>query len=160
MNEKLKSDFSCLRLPALYLKETQRYDTNESSNTTYKFTNDTWQFPTIRGEKWVLIDLSASLNYSLYEQFISLYRIFLFVFGEQDLRNEIVIRLQPDEAAYVKLLVKKPGLELGVEVSEMELDYKTRYPGVVIPGEVSLKYQRDEGFDSISASLCEVFCHE
>lgn len=52
----------------------------------------------------------------------------------QDFRNEIVFRLQPDEAAYVKLLVKNPGLEMGAEVSEMELDYKTRYPGVVIPG--------------------------
>jgi glucose-6-phosphate 1-dehydrogenase len=51
------------------------------------------------------------------------------------MRNEIVIRLQPDEAAYVKLLVKSPGLEMGLEVSEMELDYRTRYPGVVIPGE-------------------------
>ena len=31
------------------------------------------------------------------------------IFGES-IRNELVIRVQPEEAVYFKLLVKKPGL--------------------------------------------------
>ena len=50
-----------------------------------------------------------------------------------ELRNEIVVRLQPDEAIFIKLMVKEPGLELAPAISELDLDYRRRYPGVVIP---------------------------
>ncbi|EFN53828.1 hypothetical protein CHLNCDRAFT_36395 [Chlorella variabilis] len=58
-----------------------------------------------------------------------------FVFnGEPEaMRNELVVRLQPDEAIYLKLIVKKPGLEIDTAISELDLDYRQRYPGVVIP---------------------------
>jgi glucose-6-phosphate 1-dehydrogenase len=49
------------------------------------------------------------------------------------MRNEIVIRLQPDEAIYMKMMVKAPGLEMSPIISELDLDYRRRYPGVVIP---------------------------
>ncbi|KAG7674860.1 hypothetical protein Ndes2526B_g07698 [Nannochloris sp. 'desiccata'] len=49
------------------------------------------------------------------------------------MRNEIVIRLQPDEAIYMKMMVKAPGLEMSPVISELDLDYRRRYPGVVIP---------------------------
>jgi glucose-6-phosphate 1-dehydrogenase len=49
------------------------------------------------------------------------------------MRNEIVVRLQPDEAIYAKLTVKTPGLEMGTAISELDLDYKRRYPGTEIP---------------------------
>lgn len=42
------------------------------------------------------------------------------------MRNEIVVRLQPDEAIYMKVVVKQPGLEQGASISELDLDYKAR----------------------------------
>ncbi|PSC70121.1 glucose-6-phosphate 1-cytoplasmic isoform [Micractinium conductrix] len=48
-------------------------------------------------------------------------------------RNELVVRLQPDEAIYLKMIVKKPGLEIDTAISELDLDYSKRYPGVAIP---------------------------
>ncbi|XP_078439799.1 glucose-6-phosphate 1-dehydrogenase 6, cytoplasmic-like [Wolffia australiana] len=48
-------------------------------------------------------------------------------------RNEFVIRLQPSEAMYMKLTVKKPGLEMSTIQSELDLSYMQRYQGVKIP---------------------------
>ncbi|XP_066331939.1 glucose-6-phosphate 1-dehydrogenase, cytoplasmic isoform-like isoform X2 [Miscanthus floridulus] len=48
-------------------------------------------------------------------------------------RNEFVIRLQPSEAMYMKLTVKKPGLEMATEQSELDLSYGLRYNDVKIP---------------------------
>lgn len=48
-------------------------------------------------------------------------------------RNEFVIRLQPAEAMYMKLTVKQPGLEMTATQSELDLSYRQRYQGVVIP---------------------------
>lgn len=42
-------------------------------------------------------------------------------------RNELVLRVQPDEAMYLKTLVKKPGLAGNPVVSELDLSYKTRF---------------------------------
>eukprot|EP00898_Chlorokybus_atmophyticus_P001026 jgi/Chlat1/1924/Chrsp153S02237 len=49
-------------------------------------------------------------------------------------RNELVMRLQPDEAIYIKTNVRKPGA-LGVEVLQTELDlsYKGRFHKPYIP---------------------------
>ncbi|KHG01601.1 Glucose-6-phosphate 1-dehydrogenase-2C cytoplasmic-like protein [Gossypium arboreum] len=48
-------------------------------------------------------------------------------------RNEFVIRLQPSEAMYMKLMVKQPGLEMSTVQSELDLSYRQRYQGVTIP---------------------------
>ncbi|KAL8136579.1 hypothetical protein V2J09_002580 [Rumex salicifolius] len=48
-------------------------------------------------------------------------------------RNEFVIRLQPSEAMYMKLIVKQPGLEMSTVQSELDLSYKQRYQDVTIP---------------------------
>ncbi|KAL5153927.1 Glucose-6-phosphate 1-dehydrogenase, cytoplasmic isoform [Glycine soja] len=48
-------------------------------------------------------------------------------------RNEFVIRLQPSEAMYMKLTVKKPGLEMETVQSELDLSYRQRYQAVTIP---------------------------
>ncbi len=58
---------------------------------------------------------------------------FIFDGNPELLRNEIVLRLQPDECIYAKVVVKSPGLDMGTEVSEMDLDYRRRYPNTVIP---------------------------
>ncbi len=43
-------------------------------------------------------------------------------------RNELVMRVQPEEALYLKTLVKKPGLAGDPVVSELDLSYKRRFP--------------------------------
>lgn len=48
-------------------------------------------------------------------------------------RNEFVIRLQPSEAMYMKLMVKQPGLEMSTTQSELDLSYQQRYQDIVIP---------------------------
>ena len=42
-------------------------------------------------------------------------------------RNELVIRVQPGEAIYMKLMMKKPGMTFGVEETELDLTYGSRY---------------------------------
>ena len=48
--------------------------------------------------------------------------------GEDTPRNELVIRLQPNEAIYLKTNVKKPGLHTVPVQSELDLTYESRYP--------------------------------
>lgn len=45
----------------------------------------------------------------------------------------VQLRLQPDEAIYMKIVVKKPGLEMESIVSELDLSYKHRYGDTYIP---------------------------
>lgn len=48
-------------------------------------------------------------------------------------RNELVIRVQPNEAVYMKMMVKKPGLETIPIVSDLDLSYASRYVDLRIP---------------------------
>ena len=48
-------------------------------------------------------------------------------------RNELVIRVQPNEAVYMKFNNKEPGLSNKAVVSELELTYKDRYASNRIP---------------------------
>ncbi|KAK4594308.1 hypothetical protein RGQ29_018116 [Quercus rubra] len=51
--------------------------------------------------------------------------------------NELVIRIQPDEAIYLKINNKVPGLGMRLDRSELNLLYKARYPR-----EISDAYER------------------
>ncbi|KAH3669412.1 hypothetical protein OGAPHI_001533 [Ogataea philodendri] len=48
-------------------------------------------------------------------------------------RNELVIRVQPDEAMYMKMNTKVPGINTGIAVTELDLSYKSRYSHFYIP---------------------------
>lgn len=48
-------------------------------------------------------------------------------------RNELVIRVQPKEAVYMKMMNKKPGLSNETVISELDLSYGKRYSDVKIP---------------------------
>ncbi|KAG0268192.1 Glucose-6-phosphate 1-dehydrogenase [Actinomortierella ambigua] len=48
-------------------------------------------------------------------------------------RNEIVIRVQPNEAVYVKMMNKEPGLSMKTVISDLDLSYSSRYAEVPIP---------------------------
>lgn len=46
---------------------------------------------------------------------------------ENSARNELVIRIQPDEAMYLKMNIKVPGVANKVTISDLDLTYKDRY---------------------------------
>ncbi|CAN6675034.1 glucose-6-phosphate 1-dehydrogenase [Trichomonascus vanleenenianus] len=48
-------------------------------------------------------------------------------------RDELVLRVQPKEAIYMKLVTKYPGYGSKVAVSDLELPYSKRFPGIRIP---------------------------
>nr|XP_020473019.1 glucose-6-phosphate 1-dehydrogenase-like isoform X2 [Monopterus albus] len=49
------------------------------------------------------------------------------IFGKHCQRNELVIRVQPDEAIYLKMMTKRPGVYFSLEETELDLTYKSRY---------------------------------
>jgi len=55
------------------------------------------------------------------------------IFDGQTKRNELVMRVQPGEAVYVKLMNKKPGMSFGIEETELDLSYNSRYKGMILP---------------------------
>ncbi|XP_041460552.1 glucose-6-phosphate 1-dehydrogenase X-like isoform X2 [Lytechinus variegatus] len=61
------------------------------------------------------------------------------------MRNELVIRVQPNEAVYVKLMTKKPGMAFGTEETELDLTYKSRYKDLPLP-------------DAYERLILDVFC--
>jgi glucose-6-phosphate 1-dehydrogenase len=48
-------------------------------------------------------------------------------------RNELVIRVRPDEAVYMKLMSKRPGILFDCEQTELNLTYGSRFTGVKMP---------------------------
>ena len=49
------------------------------------------------------------------------------IFNNQCCRNELVVRVQPNEAIYAKMMSKKPGVYFSPEETELDLTYKSRY---------------------------------
>lgn len=49
------------------------------------------------------------------------------IFDERCRRNELVVRVQPDEAVYLKMMTKRPGVHFCPEETELDLTYKSRY---------------------------------
>ncbi|XP_067095675.1 glucose-6-phosphate 1-dehydrogenase-like isoform X2 [Osmerus mordax] len=66
------------------------------------------------------------------------------IFAERCQRNELVVRVQPDEAIYLKMMTKKPGAYCPEE-TELDLTYKSRYKDVKLP-------------DAYERLILDVFC--
>lgn len=49
------------------------------------------------------------------------------IFNSQCRRNELVVRVQPNEAIYAKMMTKKPGVYFSPEETELDLTYRSRY---------------------------------
>ncbi|XP_061760575.1 glucose-6-phosphate 1-dehydrogenase isoform X1 [Nerophis ophidion] len=67
------------------------------------------------------------------------------IFGNQCHRNELVVRVQPNEAVYAKMMSKKPGVYFCPEETELDLTYKSRYKDVKLP-------------DAYERLILDVFC--
>nr|XP_023029831.1 glucose-6-phosphate 1-dehydrogenase-like [Leptinotarsa decemlineata] len=67
------------------------------------------------------------------------------IFDGKSKRNELVIRVQPEEAVYVKFMVKTPGMAFDIEETELDLTYSTRYQNIKLP-------------DAYERLILDVFC--
>ena len=48
------------------------------------------------------------------------------IFNGSTVRNELVIRVQPNESVYVKVMTKTPGMSFTLQETELDLTYKSR----------------------------------
>lgn len=55
------------------------------------------------------------------------------IFSGECKRNELVIRVQPGEAIYCKVMSKVPGISFNIEETELDLTYNSRYKGIDLP---------------------------
>ncbi|XP_054905636.1 glucose-6-phosphate 1-dehydrogenase-like isoform X2 [Poeciliopsis prolifica] len=67
------------------------------------------------------------------------------IFADHCQRNELVVRVQPDEAVYLKMMTKRPGVFMSPEETELDLTYKSRYKNVKLP-------------DAYERLILDVFC--
>jgi len=55
------------------------------------------------------------------------------IFHGEAVRNELVLRVQPGEAIYCKVMTKTPGMSFRLEETELDLTYNTRYKSARLP---------------------------
>ncbi|RLU24074.1 hypothetical protein DMN91_004283 [Ooceraea biroi] len=67
------------------------------------------------------------------------------IFDGRAKRNEMVIRVQPGEALYVKMMTKSPGITFDIEETELDLTYDSRYKNLKLP-------------DAYERLILDVFC--
>lgn len=77
-------------------------------------------------------DLKTALNEQKTEIRIQYKDVTQGIFKEIT-RNELVIRVQPGEAVYLKMNSKAPGLAMRTVPTEMDLTYKRRFSELKIP---------------------------
>ncbi|XP_031770806.1 glucose-6-phosphate 1-dehydrogenase isoform X2 [Apis florea] len=67
------------------------------------------------------------------------------IFDGKAKRNELVIRVQPGEALYIKMMTKSPGITFDMEETELDLTYGSRYKDLKLP-------------DAYERLILDVFC--
>jgi len=55
------------------------------------------------------------------------------IFNGETVRNELVIRVQPNESVYVKMMTKTPGMSFSLQETELDLTYKSRHKDARLP---------------------------
>ncbi|XP_030829358.1 glucose-6-phosphate 1-dehydrogenase X isoform X3 [Strongylocentrotus purpuratus] len=102
----------------------------------------------VKNERWdgvpFMLKCGKALNERKAEVRIQFKEVPGDIFGNI-MRNELVIRVQPNEAVYVKLMTKKPGMAFGTEETELDLTYKSRYKDLPLP-------------DAYERLILDVFC--
>lgn len=69
----------------------------------------------------------AALNERKAEVRIQYHNVSGDIFDGKAKRNEMVIRVQPGEALYIKMMTKSPGITFDMEETELDLTYGSRY---------------------------------
>lgn len=103
----------------------------------------------IKNERWdgvpFILRCGKALNERKAEVRIQYHDVPGDIFGGKPKRNELVIRVQPGEALYVKMMTKSPGITFDMEETELDLTYGCRYKEVKLP-------------DAYERLILDVFC--
>ncbi|XP_075882473.1 glucose-6-phosphate 1-dehydrogenase-like isoform X2 [Nelusetta ayraudi] len=103
----------------------------------------------IRNERWdgvpFILRCGKALNERKAEVRLQFTDVPGQIFADRCQRNELVMRVQPDEAIYLKMLTKRPGVYFSPEETELDLTYKSRYKNVKLP-------------DAYERLILDVFC--
>lgn len=85
----------------------------------------------IKNERWdgvpFILRCGKALNERKAEVRIQYHDVPGDIFEGKAKRNELVIRVQPGEALYVKMMTKSPGITFDMEETELDLTYGCRY---------------------------------
>ncbi|XP_026474189.1 glucose-6-phosphate 1-dehydrogenase [Ctenocephalides felis] len=91
----------------------------------------------IKNERWdgvpFILKCGKALNERKAEVRIQYQDVPGDIFNGKPKRNELVIRVQPGEAVYLKMMTKTPGITFDMEETEMDLTYGNRYKEVKLP---------------------------
>jgi len=91
----------------------------------------------IRNERWdgvpFILRCGKALNERKAEVRIQYKDVPGDIFKGQTVRNELVIRVQPNESVYAKVMTKTPGMSFNLEETELDLTYNTRYKDARLP---------------------------
>lgn len=103
----------------------------------------------IKNERWdgvpFILRCGKALNERKAEVRIQYHDVPGDIFDGKPKRNELVIRVQPGEALYVKMMTKSPGITFDLEETELDLTYGHRYKDHVLP-------------DAYERLILDVFC--
>ncbi|GAB0097106.1 Glucose-6-phosphate 1-dehydrogenase [Sergentomyia squamirostris] len=103
----------------------------------------------INNERWdgvpFILRCGKALNERKAEVRIQYHDVPGDIFEGKPKRNELVIRVQPGEALYVKMMTKSPGITFDLEETELDLTYTHRYKEVTLP-------------DAYERLILDVFC--
>ncbi|XP_005414276.2 PREDICTED: glucose-6-phosphate 1-dehydrogenase isoform X3 [Chinchilla lanigera] len=103
----------------------------------------------VENERWdgvpFILRCGKALNERKAEVRLQFHDVAGDIFHQQCKRNELVIRVQPNEAVYTKMMTKKPGMFFNPEESELDLTYGNRYKDVKLP-------------DAYERLILDVFC--
>ena len=102
-----------------------------------------------------IVECGKALDEQLAEICIRFHDVPRNIFDHAVPANELVIRIQPDEAIFLRVVNKVPGLKMHLEATELNLRYRTAFAGVipeayesllldVLAGERSLFIRADE----------------
>lgn len=91
----------------------------------------------INNERWdgvpFILRCGKALNERKAEVRIQYHDVPGDIFDGKPKRNEMVIRVQPGEALYVKMMTKSPGITFDMEETELDLTYGHRYKEIHLP---------------------------
>ncbi|XP_061909006.1 glucose-6-phosphate 1-dehydrogenase-like [Entelurus aequoreus] len=103
----------------------------------------------VRNERWDGVPFILRCGKALNERKAELRLQFTDVpgdiFATSCQRNELVVRVQPNEAIYLKMMTKRPGVSFSPEETELDLTYRSRYKNVKLP-------------DAYERLILDVFC--
>lgn len=91
----------------------------------------------INNERWqgvpFILRCGKGLNVRKAEVRVQYQNVLGDIFEGRSKRNELVIRVQPNEAVYLKLMCKEPGASFELAETELDLTYSRRFSDAYLP---------------------------